>query len=44
MLPVTLDSSACISALQFNGRAACLLRMAADGDIEIAILSQSSGK
>ena len=37
MLRVTLDSSAYISALQFNGRAARLLRMAADNDIEIAI-------
>ena len=37
MLRVTLDSSAYISALQFNGRAARLLRMAADADIEIAI-------
>lgn len=37
MLSVTLDSNAYISALQFNGRAARLLRMAADGDIEIAI-------
>ena len=37
MLRVTLDSNAYISALQFNGRAARLLRMAADNDIEIAI-------
>ena len=37
MLRVTLDSSAYISALQFNGRAVRLLRMAADADIEIAI-------
>jgi len=37
MLRITLDSSAYISALQFNGRAARLLRMAADNDIEIAI-------
>lgn len=37
MLRVTLDSSAYISALQFNGRAARLLRMAADEEIEIAI-------
>ena len=37
MLRVTLDSSAYISALEFNGRAARLLRMAADNDIEIAI-------
>ena len=36
MLRVTLDSSAYISALQFNCRAR-LLRMAADNDIEIAI-------
>jgi putative PIN family toxin of toxin-antitoxin system len=37
MLRVTLDSSEYISALQFNGRVARLLRMAADNDIEIAI-------
>jgi putative PIN family toxin of toxin-antitoxin system len=37
MLRVTLDSNAYISALQFNGRAARLLRMAADNEIEIAI-------
>jgi putative PIN family toxin of toxin-antitoxin system len=37
VLRVTLDSKAYISALQFNCRAARLLRMAADGDIEIAI-------
>jgi hypothetical protein len=37
MLRVTLDSSAYISALQFNGRAARLLRMAANNDIDIAI-------
>ena len=37
MLRITLDSSTYISALQFNGRAARLLRMAADNDIEIAI-------
>ena len=37
MLRVTLDSSAYISALQLNGRAARLLRIAADNDIEIAM-------
>jgi uncharacterized protein len=37
VLRVTLDSKAYISALQFKCRAARLLRMAADGDIEIAI-------
>ena len=37
MLRVTLDSNAYISALQFNGRAVRLLRMAADGDLEIAV-------
>jgi len=37
MLRVTLDSNAYVSALQFNGRAARLLRMAPDNDIEIAI-------
>jgi predicted nucleic acid-binding protein len=38
MLRVTLDSNAYISALQFNGRATRLLRMASDNGIEIAIL------
>jgi len=37
VLRVTLDSNAYISALQFNGRAVRLLRMAADGDLEIAV-------
>jgi len=37
VLRVTLDSNAYISALQFNGRAFRLLRMAADGDLEIAV-------
>jgi uncharacterized protein len=37
VLRVTLDSNAYISALQFNGRALRLLRMAADGDLEIAV-------
>jgi hypothetical protein len=38
MLRITLDSSEYISALQFNGRATRLLRMASDNGIEIAIL------
>ena len=37
MRRVTLDSNDYISALQFNGRAVRLLRMAADGDLEIAV-------
>jgi len=37
VLRVTLDSNAYISASQFNGRAVRLLRMAADGDLEIAV-------
>ena len=36
MLRVTLDSSEYISALQFNGRVARLLRMAADNEIAIS--------
>jgi uncharacterized protein len=37
VLRVTLDANEFISALQFDGRAVRLLRMAVDGDIEIAI-------
>jgi uncharacterized protein len=37
VLHLTLDTNVYISALQFNGRATRLLRMAADDAIEIAI-------